>query len=95
MLRKMLGWGSRDLEMTASNENAPEIGSPKIGLPEIGLPEIALPEIALHELPQVETVRALATGAALAASVDASPAVLVNLYDYAHRYGDGRRRRTA
>ena len=80
MLRKMLGWGSHDLEMTASNENAPEI---------------ALPEMALDELPRVETVRALATGATLAASVDASPAVLVNLYDYAHRYRDGRRRRTA
>jgi hypothetical protein len=47
------------------------------------------------ELPQADEVRALATGAALAASVEDSPAVLVNLYDYAHRYGAGRGRRTA
>jgi hypothetical protein len=39
-------------------------------------------------------VRALATGAALAASLDNSPAVLVSIYDYAHRYRD-RGRRTA
>jgi hypothetical protein len=39
-------------------------------------------------------VRALATGAALAVSLDASPAVLVSIYDYAHRYRD-RGRRTA
>jgi hypothetical protein len=39
-------------------------------------------------------VRALATGAALATAVDASPAVLVSIYDYAHRYRD-RGRRTA
>jgi len=75
MLRKMLSWGSRPIDITACNENAPEIASDR--------------------LPQADDVRALATGAALAASVDASPAVLVNLYDYAHRYGDGRRRRTA
>jgi hypothetical protein len=36
--------------------------------------------------------RALATGAALAVSLDASPAVLVSLYDYARRdVGRGRR----
>ena len=46
-------------------------------------------------MPQADNVRALATGAALAASVEDSPAVLVNLYDYAHRYGAGRGRRTA
>jgi hypothetical protein len=39
-------------------------------------------------------VRALATEAALAVSLDTSPAVLVTLYDYAHHYGD-RPRRTA
>ena len=44
------------------------------------------------ELPQRRNVRALATGAALAASVDASPAVLVSIYDYAHRYRDKPRR---
>ena len=37
-------------------------------------------------------VRALATGAALAVSLDASPAVLVSIYDYAHRYRDKGRR---
>jgi len=37
-------------------------------------------------------VRALATGAALATAVDASPAVLVSIYDYAHRYRDKHRR---
>lgn len=39
-------------------------------------------------------VRALATGAALATAIDSSPAVLVGIYDYAHRYRD-RGRRTA
>jgi hypothetical protein len=40
----------------------------------------------------VSDVRDLATGAALAAAVDASPAVLVNIYDHAHRTrGRGRR----
>jgi hypothetical protein len=39
-------------------------------------------------------IRALATGAALATSIDSSPAVLVSIYDYAHRYRD-RGRRTA
>jgi hypothetical protein len=42
----------------------------------------------------IAKVRALATGAALATSVDTSPAVLVSIYDYAHRYRD-RGRRTA
>ena len=37
-------------------------------------------------------VRAFATGAALAAAVDSSPAVLVSIYDYAHRYRDKGRR---
>ena len=37
-------------------------------------------------------VRALATGAALATSLDNSPAVLVSIYDYAHRYRDKGRR---
>ena len=41
-----------------------------------------------------EKVRALATGAALAVSLDTSPAVLVSIYDYAQRYRD-RPRRTA
>lgn len=37
-------------------------------------------------------VRALATGAALATAIDASPAVVVGIYDYAHRYRDRGRR---
>ena len=37
-------------------------------------------------------VRALATGAALATAIDNSPAVLVSIYDYAHRYRDKGRR---
>jgi hypothetical protein len=40
----------------------------------------------------LSNVRALATGAALAAAVDSSPAVLVGIYDYAHRYRDRGRR---
>ncbi len=43
----------------------------------------------------VENVRALATGAALAVALDTSPAVLVSMYDYAHRVGDHQRRRIA
>jgi hypothetical protein len=38
-----------------------------------------------------EKVRALRTGAALAVSLDASPAVLVNIYDYAQRVRGQRR----
>jgi hypothetical protein len=36
--------------------------------------------------PSQSNVRALATGAALAVSIDTSPAVLVPIYDYAHHY---------
>jgi hypothetical protein len=75
MLRKMLRWGSREIDMKACNENSPE-GAP-------------------NELPRPTNVRALATGAALAASLDASSAVVVELYDYAHRAQGGPRRRTA
>jgi hypothetical protein len=39
-------------------------------------------------------VRALATEAALATALDTSPAVLVSIYDYAHRL-DNKCRRTA
>jgi hypothetical protein len=46
------------------------------------------------ELPNASNVRALATGAALAVSIDTSPAVLLTIYDYAHRYRD-RPKRTA
>jgi hypothetical protein len=44
------------------------------------------------ELPSQSNVRALATGAALAVSLDTSPAVLVPIYDYAHHYRDKPRR---
>jgi hypothetical protein len=75
MLRKMLSWGSREIDMTACNENLPETSSVQV--------------------PRPTNVRALATGAALAASLDASSAVVVELYDYAHRAQGGPRRRTA
>lgn len=51
-------------------------------------------EVRASEQVSHSNVRALATGAALAVSVDTSPAVLVSIYDYAHRYRD-RGRRTA
>lgn len=41
---------------------------------------------------EISKVRALATGAALATAVDTSPAVLVSIYNYAHRYRDKGRR---
>jgi hypothetical protein len=44
------------------------------------------------DLPSQSNVRALATGAALAVSLDGSPAVLVPIYDYAHHYRDRPRR---
>ena len=44
------------------------------------------------EMASQSNVRAFATGAALAVSIDASPAVLVSIYDYAHRYRDKGRR---
>jgi hypothetical protein len=37
-------------------------------------------------------VRALATGAALAVSLDTTPAVVVSIYEYAHRFRDKPRR---
>lgn len=42
--------------------------------------------------PDVAKMRAVATGAALATSIDATPAVVVGIYDYAHRYRDRGRR---
>lgn len=50
------------------------------------------PSGASGENPNASNVRALATGAALAVSLDTSPAVLVSIYDYAHRYRDKGRR---
>ena len=49
--------------------------------------DVPVADAALHS-----NVRALATGAALAVSVDTSPAVLVSIYDYAHRFRDRPRR---
>jgi hypothetical protein len=55
--------------------------------------ENAAPRLARAEAAATASnIRALATGAALATSVDNSPAVLVSIYDYAHRYRDKGRR---
>ena len=53
-----------------------------------------VPEVSARDDTRVSVsnVRALATGAALAVSVDTSPAVLVSIYDYAHRFRDKGRR---
>jgi hypothetical protein len=58
--------------------------------------EEASPESATHpeEPMSLEKVRAAAIGAALAVSVDTSPAVLLNIQAYAERHSD-RPRRTA
>ena len=53
-----------------------------------------MPSTRFADAVSPQHVRALATGAALAVSLDTSPAVLVSMYDYAHRYRD-RGRRTA
>ena len=45
------------------------------------------------EMVSAENVRALATGAALAVALDTSPAVLVSIYDYAHRFRQHQHRR--
>jgi hypothetical protein len=47
------------------------------------------------DMVSAENVRALATGAALAVALDTSPAVLVSIYDYAHRFRDHAHRRIA
>ena len=49
-------------------------------------------EVRRQDAHSASNVRAFATGAALAVSVDASPAVLVSIYDYAHRYREKGRR---
>ena len=54
--------------------------------------ENAPDQVRSSELPSQSNVRALATGAALAVSLDTSPAVLVPIYDYAHHYRDKPRR---
>jgi len=50
---------------------------------------------APSDMVSAENVRALATGAALAVAVDASPAVLVSMYEHAHRARDYAPRRMA
>jgi hypothetical protein len=50
---------------------------------------------APNDTVSAENVRALATGAALAVSLDASPAVLVSIYEYAQRVRDYEPRRMA
>ena len=54
-----------------------------------------LPCGAPRDMVSAENVRALATGAALAVALDASPAVLVSIYEYAHRVRDYAPRRIA
>ena len=51
--------------------------------------------VARGDTVSAENVRALATGAALAVALDTSPAVLVSIYDYAHRFRDHGHRRIA
>ena len=59
--------------LAAQNENVPPAASP------------AAPQGHQGDQVDPEKVRALRTGAALAVSLDGSPGVLVNIYDYAHR----------
>ena len=54
-----------------------------------------VPRLRGSDTVSAENVRALATGAALAVSLDTSPAVLVSIYDYAHRFRDHAHRRIA
>jgi hypothetical protein len=54
-----------------------------------------VPTLRGSDTVSAENVRALATGAALAVSLDTSPAVLVSIYDYAHRFRDQAHRRIA
>jgi hypothetical protein len=75
-------WHRSPRALVACNENAPER--------EETAPERE--ETAPERDAGVADVRALATGAALATALDASPAVLVSIYEYAHRYRDRNRR---
>jgi hypothetical protein len=78
-------WHRNAPTLVAENENSPACAA-----------QVARARVAhLEEIRLASHVRALATGAALATSVDASPAVLVSMYDYAHRYDDGTFRRSA
>ena len=75
-------WHRRERTLTAENENAPSCAA-----------RDAQARVAhLEGIRLASQVRALATGAALATSIDASPAVLVSMYDYARRYDDTSRR---
>ena len=78
----MLGkvWHGHRAEPTTGGEAAPE--------------RLIRPEDLPEEPMSLEKVRAVAIGAALAVSVDASPAVLLNIEAYAERHRD-RPRRTA
>jgi ABC-type protease/lipase transport system fused ATPase/permease subunit len=72
-------WHRGGSTLVAENENAPSCA--------------AQARVAVLEGVRLASqVRALATGAALAASIDASPAVLVSIYDYARSYDDNPRR---
>jgi hypothetical protein len=58
-----------------------------------GNEKAAAPRASSSDMVSAENVRALATGAALAVALDASPAVLVSIYDYAHRFRQHQPRR--
>ena len=64
-------------------------GAPRLVPGNENTPDSPMP---LQGSPSAANVRALATGAALAVAVDTFPAVLVSIYDYAHRYRDKGRR---
>ena len=75
-------WHRGGVTLIAENENAPSCAT-----------QDAQARVAhLEGVRLASQVRALATGAALATSIDASPAVLVSIYDYARRYDDTSRR---
>lgn len=82
-LFKIGGWRKAPLpDLAAHNENVPGVVATCPDAPQGHQPDQVDPE----------KVRALRTGAAIAVSLDGSPAVLVNIYDYAHRVRGQRRR---
>lgn len=78
MLHKLLrfGAGGTPAAARAANENAPNDAR----------------DIRCDGSAHLANIHAFATGAALAVSVDTSPAVLVSIYDYARHLPPSRRR---